>query len=270
MYCSVGRFALIIIPTSLVPARYAYRDMLPGRKWKPTIWRFMCFRGCFSRWRSPPHKRRRLQRVDHRIVRFVAKPAAVICALALPFASGDYTKVPSSKKLVECCAQRHQFVFVDTDRNEAVVSQKVSQKTKARIHHTKPFIMARQIFSFFSNDPAQPGPHLRAVYIVIVNPPLISRIIRRVNVYAFYLPAIIGQQGLQRVQIVTLHQQVSGLGITGRQFPVTMDQPIGHVPVMMFDSLFPDPVQRWHDPPLYSLVTILTHTPGIPRRLWGH
>ena len=67
--------------------------------------------------------------------------------------------------------------------------------------------MARQILSFFSHDLPEPGADARVVHIVIVDPILVPRVVRRIDVDAIHLPGIEVFQKLQGMVVVRLDQR---------------------------------------------------------------
>ena len=53
--------------------------------------------------------------------------------------------------------------------------------------------MAREVFRFPAHDSAKPVADFRAVDVVVINPVLVARVIRRIDVNAFDLPAVVGE-----------------------------------------------------------------------------
>jgi hypothetical protein len=107
-----------------------------------------------------------------------------------------------------------------------------------------------KIFPFAANDSFQPCPDFGAVHIVIVNPAFVAGIIGRVDIDALHLTAIIGEQRLERLQIIAFDQQIARVRIPRRKRAVAVQQPRRYFPVMIDDGGFADPVQRWHEFPL--------------------
>ena len=58
----------------------------------------------------------------------------------------------------------------------------------------------------------QPLPHQGAVHVVVVQPALVAGVVGRVDVDALDPACVAGQQGLQRVEIVAVDDQVVVLG----------------------------------------------------------
>jgi len=57
--------------------------------------------------------------------------------------------------------------------------------------------MPRKVFTFAADDPGKPLANLGAVYVVVVNPALIPRVVRRVDVDALHLAGVVRQQGFR-------------------------------------------------------------------------
>ena len=138
------------------------------------------------------------------------------------------------------------FIIVDRDPNRAVFAQKFLEEPQARIHHAQPLIVARQVFRLLADSRAKPGPDFRRVDIVVIDPGLIARVVGRVNIDALHLACIIGQQRLQGFEIVALNQQVARVRIANALALVAMDQPIGHLAMMVHHRLFADPIECGH------------------------
>jgi hypothetical protein len=58
------------------------------------------------------------------------------------------------------------------------------------------------------NDLAQPLLHHRGIDVVVVDPPLIAGVVRRIDVDALDLSGIERQEGLQGLKVVTVDDQV--------------------------------------------------------------
>lgn len=109
--------------------------------------------------------------------------------------------------------------------------------------------MSRKVLSLFANYLSEPLAYLGAIHIIIVNPPLITSVIGWVDIDTLHLPRVIGQQGFQGFEVVALDQQVPRLGVARRQLRVAMDEPIGHLAMMVLHRALADPVQRGHRSP---------------------
>jgi hypothetical protein len=138
------------------------------------------------------------------------------------------------------------FVVGDTDKNGSVFTEKFTQQGKARIHHAQPLVVAAQIFDFLAYDRTQPLSHFRAVDVVVVNPALVSGVVGRVDIDALHLSGIVGEQGLQGLQIVTFNQKVPGIGIPGGKLIVAVKKAIGYLSVVVENRFLSNPVQRRH------------------------
>ena len=58
---------------------------------------------------------------------------------------------------------------------------------------------------------AEPFADDGAVDVIVVSPALVPSVVRRVNVDAFDLAGVVGQQRLERDEVVALHDEVAAL-----------------------------------------------------------
>jgi len=93
---------------------------------------------------------------------------------------------------------------------------------------------------------AQPLADLRAVDVVVVNPALVAGVVRRVDVDALHLAGVARQQGLERMQVVALYDQVAAAAVAAGQVGHRLEQSEGHFLVMLDDGFLADPVQCGH------------------------
>lgn len=160
-------------------------------------------------------------------------------------------EVARAENLIHQQPQRRHFVVVDGDENRPVLAQKLPQQHQPRIHHAQPAVVAVQRLALAADHLAQPLANLRAVDVVVVDPALVAGVVRRVDIDALHLPRIARQQGLQRVQVVALHDEVAGrigaaVGIAARQRRHRLQQAERHLLVVFDDGFLADPVQRGH------------------------
>ena len=106
--------------------------------------------------------------------------------------------------------------------------------------------MPRQVFGFRPDDLPQPAADLRAVYVVVVNPTLIPRVVRRVDVDALHLAGVVRQERLERDQIVPLNQQVPAAGVADRKRLVALEQVVRNLPMMVHHGLLSNPIECRH------------------------
>jgi len=98
-------------------------------------------------------------------------------------------------------------------------------------------------------DFAQPAADLRAVDVVVVDPALVAGVVRRVDVDALHLAGVARQQGLERVQVVALHDQVAAVAavvVAAAELWHRLQQAERHVLVVLDDGFLADPVQCGH------------------------
>ena len=98
---------------------------------------------------------------------------------------------------------------------------------------------------FFLTDAWSPDDP--AVDVVVVGSALVAGVVRRVDVDALDLAGVIGQQRLERDQVVALDDEVAGARVAAGEFRHVFQQMKGHFQVVVHHRLFPDPVQRRHN-----------------------
>ena len=96
-------------------------------------------------------------------------------------------KIPAPKYLIHCYTQVRFFIIINRNPDTAILGQQVAQQFQARV------------------DQAQPGGMLQAVVVMLEGA---AGVVGRVDVDAFDLPGVVGQQGFEGVQVVALDQQV--------------------------------------------------------------
>jgi hypothetical protein len=138
------------------------------------------------------------------------------------------------------------FVIVHADPDGAILTQKPLQHLEARIHHTEPFVVAGKILGLFADGFAEPFLNEWAVDRVVINPALVSSVVRRIDVDALYLSGVVRQQRLERVEIVTFDKEIAGTRITATELGDIAQQAIGNLTVVIYDSIFTDPVKSRH------------------------
>ena len=136
-------------------------------------------------------------------------------------------------------------MIVNAYKNSTILRQQLVQQLQPRIHHAQPFIMPGQVLALPANHLAQPLFDPRVVHIVVVDPALIARIIRRINIDTLDLSLVPGQQGLERIKIVTSDNHV--LACFGVVCILLLQHPVGDFLVVVDDLAFPDPFKSGHN-----------------------
>ena len=104
--------------------------------------------------------------------------------------------------------------------------------------------MAAQVLAFLTHYLAQPLFNPGVVHVVVIDPALVARVVGRINIDALDLPLIPGQQGLERLQIVsTDNHVVAGLGVVCILF---LQNPVGDFQVVVDYLAFADPFKCGH------------------------
>ena len=87
--------------------------------------------------------------------------------------------------------------------------QQFFQEHQTRIHHAAPSIVPRGVFSFLANCMANPLLELRLGEIVVINPPLITRVVWRVNIDALDPASVGGKQRFEGDEVVPFDDEVA-------------------------------------------------------------
>jgi hypothetical protein len=107
--------------------------------------------------------------------------------------------------------------------------------------------VAVQGFTFLADDLAQPFGDERAFHIVIVNPALVPGVVRRVDVDALHLPGVVGQQRLERLQIVSFHNEIACARVSAAKLRHILEQTKFDLVVMVDNGILADPVECGHE-----------------------
>jgi hypothetical protein len=106
--------------------------------------------------------------------------------------------------------------------------------------------MSVERLAFLADHLAQPATDLRAVDIVVVDPALVTGVVRRVDVNALHLAGVSGEQRLQRVQVVALDNQIAAVGHAAGQIGHRFEESERDVLVVFDHGVFADPAQGGH------------------------
>lgn len=118
-----------------------------------------------------------------------------------------------------------RFVVVNGYPNRAVFSQQLPQQFQPRIHHGQPFGVLQVVIIMFKGA---------------------SRVVWRINVDALHGPSVVGQQGLQGIQIITLNEHVARGRVAMGVFVNSLQQPIGREAGKLEVGFAGQPVQGRH------------------------
>jgi hypothetical protein len=69
--------------------------------------------------------------------------------------------------------------------------------------------MSGKVFHFSTDHLAKPFPDLWTVNVVIINPTLISRIVRWVNINALNFSGIVGEQSFEGHKVISFDKEVA-------------------------------------------------------------
>lgn len=74
----------------------------------------------------------------------------------------------------------------------------------------------------------------------------VAGVVGRVDVDAFDLAGVVGQEGLEGQEVVALDEEVAGVGVADGEGGVGAQEVVGHLSVVVDDGVFSDPVERRH------------------------
>ena len=107
--------------------------------------------------------------------------------------------------------------------------------------------MAVKRFAFLANDFTEPFADDGAVDVVVIDPVLVSRVVRRVDLNALDLTGLVRKERLERDEIVALNNEVARAGVAAGQVGHVLEQVKRNLLVVIHHSFLPDPVQRGHN-----------------------
>ena len=149
-------------------------------------------------------------RVDHdEVVVFRKMAGRVFRGIdLLPDDGGD--EVPLAENLVHDRPQMGLLVVVDGNPDAAVLGQQPSEQLQTRVHHAQPLVVAAKILAILAHHLTKPFDELRVIDVVVVDPRLVAGVVGRIDVDAANPPLVLGQQGLERLQVVAVDDGVGG------------------------------------------------------------
>ena len=111
--------------------------------------------------------------------------------------------------------------------------------------------MTGEILSLYADHLPEPFHDSRIVYVIIVDPFLVACVIWRINIDALNLSLIPGQQGFQRVQIISVDDHVLAAVVL---FVLSvliiavlaLQHPIRYIQMMIDNFIFSDPFKCRH------------------------
>ena len=110
--------------------------------------------------------------------------------------------------------------------------------------------MPGKVLALFADHFTQPLLHFGVVHRVVIDPALVASVVGRINVDALHLALELGQQALQRLQVVTVDDAVIrtvGGGAGGSLKGVLLvEDPERHLVMVVDDLVLPYPGERWH------------------------
>lgn len=102
------------------------------------------------------------------------------------------------------------------------------------------------MFHLLCQPLAEPFTNDRTVHVVIIDPSLVARVIRWIDVDTLHLASVVRQQRLERNKVVALNNEIAATWVTTGKFRHVFEQVKGDLLMMVDDGFFADPIQRWH------------------------
>ena len=114
----------------------------------------------------------------------------------------------ATKHLIKKLSENMILVVINSNPKATVLCKKFIQHAQPRPHHRAPFVVAQPVFDA-DGVGVQPLLDHRGVHVVVVSPALVPSVVGRVDKDAVHLARIHRQQGLKRMQVIALHDQVA-------------------------------------------------------------
>ena len=101
------------------------------------------------------------------------------------------------------------FVIIQANEDRPICAQKLLQQHEPRVHHAKPFVMLGKVFGLLADGMAEPAKDFRGIDVVVIDPALVAGIVGRIDADAFHLAGVARQKGLEGMEVVALHDQIT-------------------------------------------------------------
>jgi|GEM_PF-4479184 len=134
-------------------------------------------------------------------------------------------KVLSSEHLVTDDLEVVAFVVVDADPYTPVLAEEPAEQLQARVHEAEPCAV------------------LEVVVVVLKG---VLGVVRRVYVDALHLPGVVGQQGLERFEVVAVDEHVGRGGVPPGERGVVFQQAVWHLRGLFYGLFFTQPGESRH------------------------
>jgi len=159
------------------------------------------------------------------------------------------------------------LIIINSDEDCAIVSEELMEETEARVHHAEPLVVSGEICSEGPNGFPQPFLDGWAVDVVVVDPTFIAGIIGRIDEDAFDSAGVVGEECFEREEVIAFNEEVAStegfvLNPEG-SIAVVGECMYWHFIVMVNDSFFADPIERWHVCSFLASPQILVQTINI-------
>lgn len=124
------------------------------------------------------------------------------------------------------------------------------EETEARVHHAEPLIVSGEICSEGPNGFPQPFLDGWAVDVVVVDPVFVAGIVGRIDEDAFDSAGVVGEECFEREEVIAFNEEVAsteGFVLNPEGSTAVVGECMyWHFIVMVDDSFFADPIERWH------------------------
>ena len=156
--------------------------------------------------------------------------------------SYDFIKIYCSEYFIHDIPKCLYLVVIDANKDRSILPKKLPEQCEPWIHHAKPAIMPIQCLAFPAYDLAKPIPDNRAIHVVVINPVFVARIVGRIDIDALHLSGIVGQQRLERDEVIALDNKIAVARLAAGKTRHVLKQVKRHLKVMVDYSFFSDPV----------------------------
>ena len=122
-------------------------------------------------------------------------------------------------------------------------------KLEPRVHHAQPLVVAAEVLALLAHGPVEPLPDAGVVDVVVVDPALVAGVVRRIDVDAVDPTLVLGQQGLQGLEVVAVDDHVPAVRAVAVEHALlghALEHAVRDVAVVVDHLLLAHPVESRH------------------------
>ena len=145
--------------------------------------------------------------------------------------------------------QVRELRVVDADEDGTRRSEQLPQKLEPWVHHAQPLVVAGEILTLLTDDVANPLADTRIVDVVVVFPVLVAGVVWRIDVDAVDPALVLGQQRLQRLEVVAVDDHVPAVRAAAVEHALlghALEHAIRDVTVVVDHLLLAHPIESRH------------------------